>query len=282
MSEQTPVGADELRSGAGNDAGRDAADARGNGRPAAVPSGADAGTGTDPEAFPGVDEVAGAEAAGRARGLVREAVRRPLAARWAVYADEVNRLVDATYRVVERTGTFDPTVREILRESGLSNQAFYRHFRSKDELLVALLDDGRRRMGHYLERRIAAAPDVPGKIRAWVEGVLVQAADPAIAARTRPFLAHQDRLAELFPAEHRSSGEALMAPLEEVLRAAYADLPESDSDGVPRDVSADALTLSRLTLACVSDHLRSRTAPSREETDHLVRFVCKGLGITAP
>lgn len=245
-----------------------------------TPVGADTGAGTDADAFPGVDEVVGAEALA-APGLVREAVRRPLAARWAVYTDEVNRLVDATYRVVERTGTFDPTVREILRESGLSNQAFYRHFRSKDELLVALLDDGRRRMGHYLERRIAAAPDVPGKIRAWVEGVLVQAADPAIAVRTRPFLAHQDRLAELFPDEHRSSGEALTAPLEAVLRAAYADLP-AEEDGVERDVAADALTLARLTLACVQDHLRTRTAPSRRETDHLVRFVCKGLGVAAP
>ncbi|MGR6999734.1 TetR/AcrR family transcriptional regulator [Yinghuangia aomiensis] len=132
-------------------------------------------------------------------GLVREAVQRPLAARWAVYAEEVQRLVDATYRVVERTGSLDPTVREILRESGLSNQAFYRHFRSKDELLVALLDDGRRRMADYLRHRIAAAPDSAGRVRAWIEGVLAQAGDPVAAARTRPFLAHQDRLAEPVP-----------------------------------------------------------------------------------
>jgi AcrR family transcriptional regulator len=203
-------------------------------------------------------------------GLMREAVRRPLAARWAVYAEEVQRLVDATYRVVEHTGSLDPTVREILRESGLSNQAFYRHFRSKDELLVALLDDGRRRMADYLRRRIAGAEDTAGKVTAWIEGVLAQAGDPVAAARTRPFLAHQDRLAELFPAEQRSSAEAMRAPLEEVLRAAgFAD------------PAGDALTVYRLTLSCLHDHLRARTAPAPDETAHLVRFACRGLGIAA-
>lgn len=224
----------------------------------------------------GADTAAGA-AAGQAApvGLVREAVRRPLAARWAVYAEEVQRLVDATYRVVERTGSLDPTVREILRESGLSNQAFYRHFRSKDELLVALLDDGRRRMAEYLGRRIAAADDTPGRVRAWIEGVLAQAADPVAAARTRPFLAHQDRLAELFPAEQRSSAEAMLEPLERVLREAYA----AEGPGGDGDAAADAVAVYRVTLACLHDHLRARTAPGEAESEHLVRFACRGLGL---
>lgn len=232
-------------------------------------------------------------------GLVREAVRRPLAARWAVYTEEVARLVEATYRVVERTGSLDPTVREILREAGLSNQAFYRHFRSKDELLVALLDDGRRRMAEYLRRRMAAADDTASRVRAWVEGVLAQAGDPVAAARTRPFLAHQDRLAEQFPAEQRDSVAAMLAPLEEVLREAYAQpangqpagqvarqpeqpagQPEVPAPRPPHDPAADALAVYRLTLATLHDHLRARTAPAAEETAHLVRFACRGLGIS--
>ena len=41
----------------------------------------------------------------------------------------------------------DPRVSDIVaRRPGLSNQAFYRHFRGKDELLVAVLDDGRQRL----------------------------------------------------------------------------------------------------------------------------------------
>jgi AcrR family transcriptional regulator len=246
----------------------------------------------------------GAEGAGGGarlpEGLVREAVQRPLAARWAVYAEEVQRLVDATYRVVERTGSLDPTVREILRESGLSNQAFYRHFRSKDELLVALLDDGRRRMADYLRHRIAAAPDPAGRVRAWIEGVLAQAGDPVAAARTRPFLAHQDRLAEQFPTEQRNSAEAMIGPLREVLAEVYGTAAAEDAGGtasgrraagaapsaaaapsgrLDADAVADALTVYRLTVACLHDHLRARTAPGPEETARVVEFALRGLGL---
>ncbi|WP_331766812.1 TetR/AcrR family transcriptional regulator [Embleya sp. NBC_00896] len=213
----------------------------------------------------GIEPAATAATAGAANseGLVGDAVRRPLEARWAVYEQEVRRLVDATYRVVERTGSLDPTMRDILRESGLSNQAFYRHFRSKDELLVALLDDGRRRMAEYLEHRMSAATDVPGKVAAWIEGVLAQAGDPVAAARTRPFVAHQDRLAELFPTEQRNSVEAMVRPLREALAT----------------TDADALAVYRLTLATLHDHLRAGTAVDAEDTAHTVRFALAGLGL---
>ncbi|GCD94702.1 TetR/AcrR family transcriptional regulator [Embleya hyalina] len=136
-----------------------------------------------------------------------------------MYAEEGRRLIDASFRVVERTGGLDPTMRDILRESGLSNQAFYRHFRSKDELLVALLDDGRRRAAAdgaaYPDHRMSAADDVAGRVVAWIEGIVARAGDPVSAARTRSFMAHQDRLAELFPAEQRDSVEAMIRPLRE-------------------------------------------------------------------
>jgi len=214
------------------------------------------------------NEPAGGPVAVNARGLVGDAVRRPLRARWAVYEQEVGRLVDATYRVVERTGNLDPTMRDIMRESGLSNQVFYRHFRSKDELLVAMLDDGRRRMADYLERRMSGASDAGGRVAAWVEGVLAQAGDPVAAARTRPFVAHQDRLAELFPAQQRDSVEAMLGPLREVLAAAPTPSP-----------AEDALAVYRVTLATLYDHLRAGTAVPPDVTAHVVRFALRGVGL---
>lgn len=218
----------------------------------------------------GVDGVRGTEAAANSEGLVGNAVRRPLEARWAVYEQEVRRLIDATYRVVERTGSLDPTMRDIMRESGLSNQAFYRHFRSKDELLVAMLDDGRRRMAAYLDHRMSSAPDAAGKVAAWIEGVLAQAGDPIAAARTRPFVAHQDRLADLFPTEQRDSIEAMLRPLREALAGAPTPNPP-----------ADALAIYRLTLATLHDHLRTGTAVAPEDRAHTVRFALAGTGLSA-
>ena len=58
---------------------------------------------------------------------------------------------------------------------GLSNQAFYRHFQSKEELLLAVLDQGGRQLDAYLRKRMAAQADPVDKVRAWVRGFAAQA-----------------------------------------------------------------------------------------------------------
>ena len=200
--------------------------------------------------------------------LVDRAVQRSLAGRAEAYADEVQRIVEATYRVVERTGSLDPTVRDILEESGLSTQTFYRHFRSKDELLVALLDDGRRQIADYLTHRMAKASGVTDRVRAWVEGVLAQAADATAAGRTRPFLANLDRLAEGYPEEQRASAVAMVAPLEEALVSA----------GVP-DPAAQAHLVYLVVVAAMHEHIRDRTKPAPRDVDRLVTFCLRALDL---
>jgi AcrR family transcriptional regulator len=218
--------------------------------------------------------------------LARRAVERSVAGRQAAYSDELQRVVDATYRVIARTGTVDPTLRDILRESGLSTQAFYRYFTSKDELLLVLLDDGRRRLWGYLQHRMDSASDPVGRVRAWIEGVLAQAADPDAAARTRPFVANEDRLAEAFPAEHEASFELLFGLLaDSVGRLPGRPVPPRGSAG-PRpkagaDGRRDAEAVYRLTFATLHAHLLRRTVPSSDEVDHLVRFCLRALQATA-
>ncbi|WP_328405047.1 TetR family transcriptional regulator [Streptomyces sp. NBC_00390] len=208
--------------------------------------------------------------------LVERAVARPLAGRYEVSAAEVQRLIEATYTVIERTGSLDPTVRDILHESGLSNQVFYRHFRSKDDLLIAMLDHGRRRMADHLRHRISAAAGPLDAVRAWIEGVLAQAADRRAAARTRPFLAHVDRLAARFPDEQRASEEAMIQPLALALReAAATGVLNGAGEGADHD--RDARTVYLLTIAVLHEHLRTGTRPETAETDHLVRFALAGL-----
>ena len=69
--------------------------------------------------------------------------------------------------VMVRLGTGDrPTVAEIVREAGLSNQAFYRHFASKDDLVAAIVDAGARRLASYVEHRMAAFDDPVDQVRA--------------------------------------------------------------------------------------------------------------------
>ena len=194
-----------------------------------------------------------------------------MAQREQSYLQEVQRIVDATYRVVARTGSFDPRLRDILRESGLSTQAFYKHFRSKDELMLVLLDDGRRRLVGYLAHRMEKAVAPEHRVRAWIEGVLAQAADADAAARTRPFLAHQDRLVEQFPEEQQESVDLLVG----LLAGAIADLPGNRSAAAGR---RDARAVYELSFGTLHTHLSHGTRPTAAEADHLVQFCLKGIG----
>jgi len=207
-----------------------------------------------------------------AESLARRSVERSLAERQASYVEEIQDIVDATYRVIERTGTVDPTLRDVLRESGLSTQAFYKHFRSKDELLLLLLDDGRRKLLGYLDHRMEKATSPAGRIRSWVEGVLAQAANPDAAGRTRPFLANRDRLAEHFPAEQQASTDLLV----DLLVPELVALPGRKADRAAARRDAEAIY--DVTFGALHKYLTHRARPNPRDVDHLVGFVLAAVG----
>lgn len=179
------------------------------------------------------------------------------------------RIVDATYRVIERTGEVDPTMRDILREAALSTPAFYRQFRSKDELLAVLFADGRRRMAATVERRVARATTGPEKVRAWIGAVFAQARDPRTAARTRPFFASLYRLVERYPDAQRASERLLI----DQLAAVIGHSPDLHSP----DPVADAAAVYHLAFGALGWHLRYGSVPRPSEIDRVVDFVCRAL-----
>jgi AcrR family transcriptional regulator len=195
-----------------------------------------------------------------------EVLDRSLAARREAYADEIRRLIDAAYAVMAETGSVDPRVGDIVARSGLSNQAFYRHFRSKDELLVAVLDDGQRRLVSYLDARMRRVPPGAPRIRAWIEGVLEQAVNPSAALNTRPFAINSARLADRFPDITARSRELLLAPLREAV---------ADAGG---DAQRDADAIYHLAMGRMQDAIARRERPSREDVDHLAHFVLRSIG----
>lgn len=154
--------------------------------------------------------------------VAARAVERALAARYAAYADEVGRFVEAGVVVMRRRSTFDPKVKEIIDEAGLSNQAFYRHFQSKEELLLAILDAGTRRLDEYLQHRMEKMSEPLAKVRAWVQGFQTQAIRPDAAAATRPFVIPSARLTERFPLEILEIEDQLTGPLEAAIAAGVA------------------------------------------------------------
>ena len=204
--------------------------------------------------------------------LADRAVERTVAGRRAEYGQEMRRIVDSTFSLIERTSSLEPSMREILAETGLSTQAFYRYFASKDELMLALLDEGRRRLVETLQRRMSRSNDPSGQIRAWIEGVVAQAGNAAAAARTRPWVLSEQRLAELFPQQQHTSVELLLDLLSE---------PIERLQGTKRrqvlDTTRAASMVYQLTFAVLRSHLVAGTKPDARETEVLVAFCLRGV-----
>lgn len=206
-----------------------------------------------------------------AESVAARAVERAVADRRAGYVEEIQRIVEGTYRVIERTGQVDPSLRDILKECRLSTAGFYKCFRSKDELLLLLLDDGRRTLLSYLGHRMDRATTPEGRVRAWVDGVVAQASHPDAASRTLPFLSNQDRLAASFPEEQQRSVDSLL----DLLAGAVHDV----RPGRRRDTDRrDAEAVYHLAFGALHVALRRGTAPTAPETEHLVRFCLQGIG----
>lgn len=165
-------------------------------------------------------------------GAVQRAIGRAVAGRQAAATDEVRRLVDAAFALIRENGDLEPPVAAIVRGAGLSNKAFYRHFRSKHELLVTVLDEGVRTLAAYLDHRMGPAPDGEAAVREWVRGMCAQVLDPAAAAATRPFALARGRLAESFPTEVARSEVQVTRLLRDALDRGRAEgrLPAADPD----------------------------------------------------
>jgi AcrR family transcriptional regulator len=206
------------------------------------------------------------------RSLALRSVDRTIERRRAAYEDEVRRLVDAGLELVRTTGKLEPRVGEIVAAAGLSNQAFYKHFRSKDELLLAVLDEGTRILRSYLDHRMQKARSPERKVRSWIAGILEQALNEEAVPATRPFALSRARLSELFPEEVKESEDRLTALLREALREAVeaGELPAADPD-------RDATLIYHLAMGWVESKLADPTSARRADADYLIEFAIHGL-----
>jgi len=198
----------------------------------------------------------------------RQLQRRASPRRQASYDDEVRRLIGASQRVMLRKGrTEGPTIAEILGEAGLSKQAFYRHFASRDDVIVATYEAGLRLTNDSLERRVKKHHGLSSQLRAFVDGVLAPVRDPALSELTSTILWNVAQIAR-----NKSS----IAPAG---RARMLDLVTSVL--VAADVTnptENAVFIQALVKAFTDECLASGHVPSSAEQEQLVLFCLRGLG----
>src|SRR5579864_5981560 len=87
-------------------------------------------------------------------------------------------ILDAAREVFRELGFETATVRDIIRRTGLSVGAFYNYYRSKEEVIAALADDGARRFRPILHAEYLKATDfesyLRGAVRAYFEFIAAE------------------------------------------------------------------------------------------------------------
>jgi AcrR family transcriptional regulator len=193
-----------------------------------------------------------------ANDVAARIARETLVARGPDYSAEVRALLDAGREVMRANGTrARARVADIVAAAGLSNDAFYRHFATKDALVVAILEDGTERLRSYLAHQMEKEAAPEQQLRRWVDGVLSQARDDEIAATTLAVAWNAGN-----SGDRQSRPAAVLATL---VRGPFQELGSNDPE-------LDASLAAHAVIGRLNDHLWQGTRPSQAEADHLTAF----------
>jgi AcrR family transcriptional regulator len=198
---------------------------------------------------------------------VAAAVERALDDRQRGATEEVERILAAAVRVMERVAPEAPRVSDIVAEARSSNKAFYRYFAGKDEVILAVMERGVGIVVSYLQHQMAKESQPRDKIARWVEGTLAQVAEPDLIRKSRAAAGQMSARTNW-----RTGDEDMMRPLRELLVDPVAALGSSD---VERDVQA----VFCCTAATMRRYMGSADRPEPDDITHVVRFCLNGLGV---
>jgi AcrR family transcriptional regulator len=187
--------------------------------------------------------------------------------------DDVPRLVAAGRKLQHRDGAADRTSADVLTEAGLSTRAFYRHFASKSDLLLAIYDNEVDRYTPRLQRRLDAATTARAGLEAWIDELLAAGFEPRRGERTRAMFTWAVPLQQEFPVEFAAVRDALTGPLEAVLEAGRAD--GSFPNAEPR---RHAQFIRALTWELVEERLSGATIEVAAAREEVLRFCLPALG----
>jgi AcrR family transcriptional regulator len=197
---------------------------------------------------------------------VTAAVERALDDRQREATEEVERILAAAVRVMERVAPEAPRVSDIVAEAGSSNKAFYRYFAGKDDLILAVMERGVAIVVSYLQHQMDKEPRPQDKIARWIEGTLAQVAEPELISKSRAAASQMSA-----NTNWRTVDQEMMWPLRDLLADPVAALGSSD---VERDVDA----VFCCTAATMRRYMGSAERPAPDDIAHVVQFCLNGLG----
>jgi AcrR family transcriptional regulator len=131
---------------------------------------------------------------------------------------ERERILRAAFGLIGRPDHPAVSVQQILDSAGLSTRAFYRHFPSKDELLVTMCRTAADRVAAETAEVIAAADGPAEAMRAWIHHQLAVIYEPRRAAQTAVLSSPEARSAVGFERVSHEAWLARRSLLADVLR----------------------------------------------------------------
>jgi AcrR family transcriptional regulator len=189
---------------------------------------------------------------------------------------ESARLLEAARSVLERQGGGGFSVHDVLHEAGLGTRAFYRHFPSKEALVVAVFEWVAGQEAHRLRRRIDDTDSALAAVAAWIEARLDLAFDAHVGSTMKALSVEAIRASHHAPQQVESAFDLMLAPLVEQLQRGH-------EDGTIRvgDPNLDARAIHHVVWGETMRHWSGmRPVLSRAtSTEQVLGFCLRGLGV---
>jgi AcrR family transcriptional regulator len=187
---------------------------------------------------------------------------------------EHSEILRAALAVMRRAGFADANLTEILAECGLSTRSFYRHFASKDDLLLQLYRRDAERAAERLTARVDRSSSGAMGLREWIDEVLSFGYDPRKRERVAVMGSQAARRAAGYEAAQEESLELTILPLVCAVRRGNEDGTLHSQDPVE-----DARIVYSLAFGLVNRRIAGHTRFTRAEAlQHIMRFCGPALG----
>jgi AcrR family transcriptional regulator len=193
-------------------------------------------------------------------------------------ATERDRIIDAAYRCLQETDGATVSVADILGVAGLGTRAFYRHFGSKDDLVLAMFRRDSERVIAELESAAAAAASPAEALRGYVSGMMRLVSDRRRMRRVLVMTSDEARRARGYGAELRRSQAVQEATVARILAQGRDD----GTFPLVRDARADARSI-RAAVGQAFDEQVTGMAPvtADEAAEEVADFVLRAIGYSA-
>lgn len=193
-------------------------------------------------------------------------------------ASERDRILDAAYRRLRETEGATVAVADILTAAGLGTRAFYRHFGSKDDLLLAMFRRDSERVLAELSALATASTSPADALRRYASGMMRLVSEPGRMRRVLVMTSDEARRARGYRAELRRS----QAAQEDLIAGILARGQEDGSFPLVRDAGADARSIRAALGQAFDEHVSGTARVTAEQAaQEVADFALRAVGYTS-